>query len=446
MKRSLLLKLLLLACMGLAILVPLLLIEAQISTRQELQKKVLEEIASTAAGEQQLNGPVLQVHYVRTEVSEEKEDGHTVRKTVQIPGTFLVPPRHLDLEGAVGVEERRRGIYHARLFTLRGTLRASFDLAAEGLLRPGEGVTLGRASLLVGMSDLRGLQSEPVLQVDGRSLPLRSRGGTGELAPGLEADLGPVADLRHGDLNLALDLTLLGTERLSVAPAAGHTRVHLTSPWPDPSFGGRFLPVSRTVTRQGFDAVWQVPGVARNRDKVLVNGDSPEHFYVTFTEPVNSYLQAERAVKYGILFVVLTFAALFLFEAMAGLRIHPFQYLLAGLALAVFFLLLVGLSEHMPFPAAYGASALACVVLLGGYLAAVLKARSRTLGFSGGLVALYGVLYAILASEDNAFVMGSLLVFCMLAAFMVATRRLDWYQVGTPQASVPPPLPDPPME
>ena len=152
-----------------------------------------------------------------------------------------------------------------------------------------------------------------------------------------------------------------------------------------------------------------------------------ETFSVDFINPVNIYLLSERAVKYGVLFVVLVFTSFFMFEVLRSLRIHPMQYLLVGLAMAMFFLLIISLSEHMPFLASYVVSGASCAALIGIYLAGVLKQRKPAVAFSGGIALLYAVLYGVLQSEDNALLMGTLVMFIALAAVMVLTRRMDWY-------------------
>ena len=184
------------------------------------------------------------------------------------------------------------------------------------------------------------------------------------------------------------------------------------------------------VGDKGFEAQWQVSSLARSLDSILkVEGHGPteEAFDIAFIEPVNIYLQTERAVKYGFLFVGLVFAGFFFFELLRKLRIHPMQYLLVGFALAMFFLLLLSLTEHIPFLWAYLAASAACIALLGAYLIHVLKSVAHGLGFAGGLTLLFGVLYGLLMSEDNALLMGSVLLFTALAAVMLATRKLDWY-------------------
>jgi inner membrane protein len=185
------------------------------------------------------------------------------------------------------------------------------------------------------------------------------------------------------------------------------------------------------VGPEGFEASWEVFHLARNLDAILeAKGETQEAFGVAFLEPVNIYLRAERAVKYGFLFVGLTFAAFFFFEMLRRLPIHPIQYLLVGLALALFFLLLISLSERISFLAAYLSASASCLGLLGVYLSHALRSRSRGWGFAGALGGLYGVLYVLLISEDNALLMGTLVLFLGLAAVMVGTRKVDWYALA----------------
>jgi inner membrane protein len=176
-----------------------------------------------------------------------------------------------------------------------------------------------------------------------------------------------------------------------------------------------------------------VSALARNFEQILRGGPGgidAETLAVGFLEPVNVYLMSERAVTYGILFVVLTFAAFFLTEILRRLRIHPLQYLLVGLALAIFFLLLVALSEHISFALAYAISAAACVSLIGVYLCGALGERRLGVSFAGAIALLYLVLYGVLLSEDNALLMGTALLFAALGVTMLATRKLDWYRIG----------------
>ena len=268
--------------------------------------------------------------------------------------------------------------------------------------------------------------------------------------------------------------SLEGMESLAVAPLGERNTVTIESPWPHPQFNGDFSPRKREINADGFRAEWEVSALASNAQaqylagRILpaVAGDaaaysgarSPEQgeseaIGVSLVEPVNVYSMADRATKYGILFVLLTFVGFFMFETIKRLRIHPIQYGLVGLALAIFFLLLVALSEHIDFGVSYLGASVACIGLLGYYVSHVLHSWWRGLGFAAMLGTLYAALYGLLISEDSAMVLGAGLLFLVLAAIMVVTRKVDWYAVGAymsePPArrsvTQPPPMPSAPV-
>jgi inner membrane protein len=298
------------------------------------------------------------------------------------------------------------------------------------------------AFLVLGISDTRGLGGTPTVAWDGRELEWK--GGTGEpaLPGGLHAEVGPLAP--GTTVAFSASLVLSGTESLSYVPAGKETSIDLVSDWPHPSFGGRFLPATRTVTDEGFDAAWRVTHLASNVEAALRahlaerRHEGINSLGVTFIEPVDVYLQTERAAKYGFLFVALTFVTFGLYELLKKLAIHPVQYGLVGIGLALFFLLLLALTEHVPFAVAYAASSAACVGLLGFYVSYVLRGVRRAGGFVAMLGSLYGALYVLLRSEDMALLLGAVLLFAILAAVMVVTRNVDWYRIGGDPAAATP--------
>jgi inner membrane protein len=239
-----------------------------------------------------------------------------------------------------------------------------------------------------------------------------------------------------------LTLELVGTESISIVPLGGDTRVQLTSNWPHPSFGGQFLPVDRKVTEDGFEASWRVSSLASTAQQDVTQQDAGkrkavcpsysdgsanngcvEAFNVTFVDPSNTYALSDRATKYGLLFIGLTFLAVGMFEFMKSLRVHPIQYLLVGAAMSMFFLLLVSLSEHMPFETAYAIASAACVLLLTYYASHMLGRWSRGLPFGLGIATLYGMLFVLLRMEQTALLLGAVALFAVLAAVMMLTRR-----------------------
>lgn len=429
MDKKLLFKMLAIGLMALLLLIPLLMVESQIRDREQRQREVQDNIANSAAGEQTLAGPVLAIHYRETvEIPAESEKTGPRRQVVE--RTLLLPPTELNLDGEAGVETRQRGIYQARLFRLTANGSGYFAVRPLAELLAGKTVSNVRLALQLGISDPRGISNDPRITVNGKAYRFASAVSAGESGlRRLTADLGPVDLQQASRFDFSFPLQLTGTTRLAFAPVGEVNRIHLKSDWPHPNFGGRFLPQSRSVSGKGFEAQWEISHLARNFDATL-KANSGEALSIDFIDPVNVYLQAERAVKYGVLFIILTFAGFFLTEILRRTPIHPMQYLLVGLALAIFFLLLIAFSEHLAFAAAYGIAATACIGLIAWYLAGALGSWRQGFAFGSGLTGLYGVLYGVLLSEDNALLMGSLLLFLALGAVMLATRRLNWYGLG----------------
>jgi inner membrane protein len=229
-------------------------------------------------------------------------------------------------------------------------------------------------------------------------------------------------------------MSLRGMKAMNFALLSENTHIQLASNWLSPSFMGSLLPEKRNINEQGFTAEWQASSFSYNTGDDLeacANGSCGQLINHTvgfeMIQPVDVYQQSERSIKYAVLFISLTFMVLVLFELLKKLRIHPIQYTLVGTALLVFYLLLVSLSEHLLFLTAYSISAIASMALLTFYFGAILHSRKLGMILGAALVTLYAVLYVILQSEENALLMGSVLIFAMLAGLMMATRHFDWY-------------------
>ena len=445
MDKKLLFKMAAIFFMSLLLLVPLGLIEGQIRERSQRQNEVQASIANSAAGEQVLVAPVIAVQYreqVDVAMPKEGNPEQTTVRTRIVERTLLLPPEKLEMLGETAVETRNRGIYQARLFRLGVGTSGRFVLKPLAELPSGGRIVSARAQLLLGIADPRGVNNDPEVTINGKLHRFASASsknepsaapdgmpGQGQPANRLAIDLGPLDLQRESRFDFSFPLQLTGTTRLAIAPTGDANHIELKSAWPHPNFGGRFLPTARTVGKDGFTARWDISHLARNFEATQKPG-SGEVLSVDFVDPVNVYLQSERAVKYGVLFIVLTFAGFFLTEILRRAPIHPMQYLLVGLALAIFFLLLIALSEHLSFALAYGLSAAACIALIAFYLAGALGGMRQGFAFGAGLTGLYGVLYGVLLSEDNSLLMGSLLLFLALGATMLATRRVDWYRLS----------------
>jgi inner membrane protein len=307
-------------------------------------------------------------------------------------------------------------------------------------------VVWGEPYLAMSVEDVRGIVGTPKVAVNGiPETMFQGAESTIGWQPNLRVPLRGVKEL-GGNLEFSIDMNLAGTEQLSIAPVGDSNHVELTSTWRSPLFAGQFLPRARDVGGNGFSAVWDVSSLATGTQvQMQSKQDKPiDLMNVSLLTSIDPYKLSDRATKYGILFVVLTFGGFFLFEIMKELPIHPVQYLLVGFGLAIFFLLLISFSEHTAFALAYIISSTACIGLLTFYLSFVLRSATRGVGFGAMLTALYAAVYGLLISEDNALILGSLLLFTLLAVVMMVTRKVDWYKArSTMKAAMAPP---PPMQ
>ena len=449
MTRSLLFRIATLFALGVMLMVPLLSIGGLVQQRQKARDLVVQEIARSAAYAQTITGPILMVPYVRTVTEQQIDGARTVLVTREVAGELRLLPQRFDLAGQLTTQERQRGIYRARIFDATNHSSGHFDVPAHfGVTSDLQSYKFGAPRLVLGISDIRGIGNALSVQANGATVAFVPGTGTTLLSSGVQAPLTLADTGADQGLDFAIDLPLQGTGSFQVTPLGRESHVTLRSDWPHPSFVGEYLPRSRAVSDAGFSAEWQTSYFATNAEEKLSRCAASErepacaeftalHFGVSFIDPVDQYLKSDRAVKYGFLFIALTFAGFFLLEVLRRIAVHPVQYGLVGFALAMFFLLLLSLSEHIGFGAAYLVSASACVGLIGYYVMHVLESVGIGAAFGAVLGVLYALLYAILGSEDYALLTGSLLVFGVLALVMVLTRKVDWYAVGRSPAPGP---------
>ena len=429
------------ALLILLLLIPLSMIGGLVGERQYQRAEVLQDIARSSSYRQQLTGPILVMPYTKVWHQWKTHDktGERYMEEQRRSGRLYFLQERFVLNGTVATEERARGIYKALLYRSDNQISGAFKLPARLGLGDELGLyQFGQPFLSVGISDIRGISNDLQLRFNGMNLSFAPGSAEERFGAGVHAPL-PALDSQGGQtLEFAFDLKLQGTEQLSITPVGRDSRVELTSGWPHPSFVGEYLPSSREVSTKGFKAHWQTSFFATNLEEALadcVQGDScnaltVRNFGVSFVDPVDQYLKTERAIKYALLFIGLTFAVFFLFEVLKRMAVHPVQYALVGMSLALFYLLLLSLSEHLSFALAYAIAATACVLLIGFYVSHVLHSVLRGTLFGLLLAALYGLLFALLSAEDYALLMGSILVFGVLSGVMVLTRKLDWYGVG----------------
>ncbi|MDH4189291.1 MAG: cell envelope integrity protein CreD [Betaproteobacteria bacterium] len=443
MNRAAFLKTSMIGALALLLLIPVAMIRDLIHERQARRNQAVGEIALGWGGRQAFAGPYLVVPYERfwTEVEREVVDGiRKERRTERSRSSLLrLPVDTMDWSIGAATGEKVRGIYRARLYTATIRAQGRITLAARfGMPDSASRYRWGTPRFVVGVSDPRGIRSLSALAFGNQKFDFAPGPGDSLFGSGMHAALSGLAASESRTVAFSFSIELAGSEALAVAPLARNTIVALRSDWPHPSFQGVFLPVQHEATRDGFVARWQVSSFAAQgaeRLKACEGGRecaalTAQELGVSFIEPVSVYQQLERASKYGFLFIGLMFSAFFLFELLRRLAIHPIQYLLVGLALAMFFLLLTALSEHVTFGIAYAIATLACVGLVTTYFVRALRNKAAGLTFGGALALLYGALYMLLKAEDYALLAGAGLLFALLAGVMIATRRVDWYRLA----------------
>jgi inner membrane protein len=421
-------KMIVVAVLIVGLLIPIEWIDGLVHERRQRHAEVRREVSATWGGEQLVQGPVLILPYVERRQDEKGKETVWRRRAYSLP-------EQLEIDGVIEPETRARGIFEVLLYRVRLRIRGTFAAPDFGS-RPvaPEDVAWEDATLSIGIPDLRGMESDPKLEWNGT--PVAFRPGAGSIpiyASGMNATVPGVA--ATGGHRFSFSVSLTGTDALRFVPVGKDNRVTLASSWPDPSFDGAFLPLERSVRTDGFDASWRVSYYGRSFPQSWRSDDSSTApraealaaaaFGVRLLESIDFYRKTERATKYAVLFLALTFLAFLLFETWTRLRVHPLPYLLVGLSLCLFFVLLLSLAEHLGFALAYALAASGTIAVIAGYASRLLAGTRRGALLAGGLAGLYGWLYVLLQIEDYALLLGSLGLFVALAAVMYATRGLD---------------------
>jgi inner membrane protein len=421
----------------LLLLWPLARVESLVAEREAVQTTARDSIAALHGGPQTIGGPMLRVP-TEVLVDEWNPDlKHNVARWVSGQPRWILPET-LKISTHHTVKAEVRGIYSLPVYSLpdldiSGEFPASAlsTLIANPLI---ERALWSQASVVIPFGSLSSLQAVNVSDFAGRTLLLGS--GSYDEQSALSAPLDMREYAQGGRLPYHFAFRARGSGALHFLPVAGATQVTVLSTWPHPGFEGSFAADHSTPSGKGFEARWQVLEINRNLPRSwsgkTISGEAlfRTAFGFSLVTPVDVYSMSYRATRYGVLFIAITFLAFFAWEQVTqGLRLHAMHYLLVGLALSVFFLLLLAIGEHLPFALAYGLAATALILLLGLYVAGVTSRRAAAVSMSLGLAGCYGCLYLILQSEDYALLLGSLLVFTVLAVTMLATRRLNWSQV-----------------
>jgi len=422
-------KFIVIGILSLLLLIPVAKIRDLIEERQDRSLEATVEVSEKWGLDQTIQGPFISIPLKETRIN----DGHEISTR----NLLHILPEQLILNGNVVPEEKKRGIYKMVVYQADLKIKGYFRVPEPLLARIGEQEIENNAlSLCMGMTDLRGIK-EVSIKVDGTvreempGLPSRDVAGKGIHIP-LSPDL-----LSKGTIPFEISLKLDGSSRLYFTPVGKDTEVEITSNWPDPSFDGAFLPVpAATETGEdGFKASWKVNYLNRSYPQYWYNNEAgldDSSFGVGFLIPVDQYQKSMRSIKYAFMFIALSFLIFFLTELISGIRLHPIQYMLVGMALVVFYTLLLSLSEHLGFDLAYLISSAATVLLIGLYVKSSTGRNKQGLITGSLLMVLYAFLYTTLRLQDFSLLFGSVGIFAVIAVIMYVSRKVNWYRENGP--------------
>lgn len=426
--RSYGLKLLLVCMLALAMTIPALFVFVINVDRESRSREVVNEVSQLRGGAQTIVGPMIVAPYERP------VEGSKQQTTVS--ALYVVHAETGSVVAQIETEVLHRAIYDVPVYEAALAIAADFDLSAAREEAASLNVDWSRARIMLGAWDLRGAREDAAIVLGtGEALPLapmsaqQELGGYGFQIMGAEL---PGADVRDR-LQVEASLVFSGSQRFSVAAFAKSTDVEMSSDWPHPSFDGWFLPDTREVGGDGFSARWSVPYLARGASgsgdalTAGLSSVSGRDLGVSLIQPQDVYMSMNRALKYAVMFIGFVFLAFFLFEVTSRRRVHAAQYVLIGLAQAIFYVMLLALAEHLGFPAAFGVAALLTVSAISFYAASIYDSWIYGVRALVVFSLVYALLYVLLRLVDYALLVGALASFTALVAAMLLTRRVDWY-------------------
>jgi inner membrane protein len=410
--------------MILGLMIPTLFISNLVGDRASRKEEVLNDVRDKWASSQTVTGPLLMVPYLEHVIG---DDGKP--RVIQRMAYFL--PEHLRIKADMQPRIRYRSIYKVPVYEGNVAMEGDFSALPLGALQIApQDLLLAQATLCLGLGDPRGIEEPLEVRWDDQALVLNAGVPGNEV---LESGMNvapPLTDPASVH-RFSVRLRLKGSDKLYFTPLGKTTEVGLSSTWPTPSFDGSFLPMDKTVSDKGFTADWKVLYLNRNYPQYWVNKKcdfSASTFGVNLFEASDLYSQTTRCVKYAILFIGLTFGLYFFLEIFQDKKVHLMQYVLVGLALCVFYTLLLSVSEYLGFSIAYGIAGGATVLLIALYTGSVFGKAGVGWLFGSILTALYGFIYVLIQLEDGALLFGSIGLFVILAVVMYYSKRVDWYK------------------
>jgi inner membrane protein len=432
------------------LLIPLEIIQSSISERSQYRNQAVSSVAKSWTRNQIISQPVLVVPYQKAHISQvwNQQSTQTKTKITHSEHVAYFALAQADTQIDMTNSTLQRGIFDVPVYLAKVKMKATIDWSKVSELTRSSDISFTRKPYIsVTLSDKRGIADKPIIIYQGSQVNVMSGSGFFANHDGFRFEVGSILSPEKGLLEeglsekdlleeISIDFSVKSTESLSVLPTADFSLVTIKSDWPHPKFIGSFLPIKRTIDDQGFSANWSTnyfSSAIGNSLQLCASGECRDFnklsHGVAQVAPIDTYVQSQRSIKYALFIILLVFTCLLSVEFIAKTPLHPAQYLMIGLSIAVFYLLLMALSEHIHFALAYLIATLSCVGLIIAYMKPHFSLK-QTRGLAASLITLYLILYWIIQSEDYAFISGAILVFGSLAAFMMITRKLDWQQLN----------------
>jgi inner membrane protein len=436
-------KLVIVCFLALFMTIPAFFVSDLVHERTQRASEVVRDVSSLVGGQQTFLGPTLAIPYTVLPQSNQETTRH---------GIYLVFPALAAANITTTTEERHRSLFKVPVFHADLKLDATFDLTGiPNAAPPGAQLDWDRAEILVGATDARGALSDASLAMNEQMVSLAPSGLAPDLRIGedqndrlrlilLGVRPGPMA-APDQKFSVSASLRFSGAQRLAVLAYGKTTTLSMRGDWPNPSFDGGFLPVTRSISANGFNAQWSVPFIARG---VRAEGSAESMralqataLGVSFVELADPYQSVNRSLKYVLLFIGLIFLSYFVFEVTTGKRVHPAQYVLVGIAQIIFYLLLLSFAERIGFDWAFLLAGSATVLLLSTNAGWVFASQAQGIRAFVCFSLLYVLIYLLLRLEDNALLIGAIASFLAVATAMYFTRRIDWYRPLSPPTDQP---------
>lgn len=415
----------------LILLIPTSMVKDLIEEREDVQTDAIDEVSSKWGSGQTITGPFISIPYDSYVKRFNKKD--SINEIVKIKEWAHFLPDKLDIYGEINPEKRYRGIYEVVVYESKLKINGNFNnIDFKKLDIETKNVQFDKATLNFGINDLKGIEKQVSLNWNNKSISFNSGTSTKQIvSSGINAQV-PIRTDSIVNYEFTTEIDLKGSQYLYFTPVGKTTDVIIKSNWSTPSFTGTYLPDERNVSNEGFTSNWNILHLNRNFPQEWTGSKyqiEDSSFGTDLLLPVDNYKKSYRVAKYAILFLVLTFMTFFFVEIMRNVFIHPVQYLLVGIAIIVFYTLLLSFSEHIQFNFSYILASILTLLLISLYTTAILKSKQFGLLIFGILFIMYTFIFTIIQLEDYALLIGSLGMFIILGFVMYLSRKIDWYNI-----------------